>query len=64
MGDDDHAVRLARRLPLSREDLDAFDAFEASLSHLVVHRRFLEVWGGCRHNAPRRVIVLWDSGSK
>jgi hypothetical protein len=33
MGDDDHGVRLARRLPLAREDLDAFDTFEASFSH-------------------------------
>src|SRR5262249_45191172 len=33
MGDDDHRVRFARRLPLAREDLDAVDAFEASFSH-------------------------------
>src|SRR5499427_1052210 len=34
MGDDNHGVRLARRLPLAREDLDAVDAFEASFSHV------------------------------
>src|SRR5882672_11030638 len=33
MGNDDHGVRLARGLPLAREDLDAVDAFEASFSH-------------------------------
>src|SRR5262249_17441436 len=33
MRDDNHGVRLARRLPLAREDLDAVDAFEASFSH-------------------------------
>jgi hypothetical protein len=35
MGDDDHRVRLARRLPLAREDLDAVDAFEGSFSHAL-----------------------------
>jgi hypothetical protein len=35
MRDDHHAVRLARRLPLAREDLDAVDAFEASFSHAL-----------------------------
>src|SRR6185295_4502661 len=35
MGDDDHAARLAGRLPLAREDLDALDAFETSFSHVL-----------------------------
>src|SRR5262249_25710804 len=44
MRDDDHCARLARRLPLAREDLEAVDALEASFSHdrissCSVHRR-------------------------
>ena len=38
MRDDDHAVRLAGRLPLAREDLDALDPFEASFSHTLSPR--------------------------
>ena len=33
LGDDDHAVRLAGRLPRAREDPDAADALERSFSH-------------------------------
>jgi hypothetical protein len=39
MGDHDHAARLTRRLPLSREDLDAADAFEVSFNHGLNLRR-------------------------
>jgi hypothetical protein len=35
MGDYDHTARLARRLPLAREDLDATDAFETSFNHAL-----------------------------
>src|SRR4051794_37557658 len=57
MRDDDHAVCLARRLPLARKDLDAADAIEASFRHAVARspaEPFVET------DAPEARFAEWD----